>query len=56
MNAEVRRIQNLPEIREKLGSQSTTPLIMAPQELGKWLAGERDRWAQVIKTSGFKIE
>jgi len=56
MNAEVRRIQNLPEIREKLGSQSTTPLYMTPQELGKWLAGERDRWAQVIKTSGFKIE
>jgi tripartite-type tricarboxylate transporter receptor subunit TctC len=56
MNAEVRRIQNLPDIREKLGSQSTTPLTMTPQELGKWLATERDRWAQVIKTSGFKIE
>lgn len=56
MNSEVRRIQNLPDIREKLGSQSTTPLYMAPQELGKWLVSERDRWAQVIRTSGFKIE
>jgi tripartite-type tricarboxylate transporter receptor subunit TctC len=56
MNAEVQRIQNLPDIREKLGSQSTTPLYMTPQDVGKWLAGERDRWAKVIKTSGFKIE
>jgi tripartite-type tricarboxylate transporter receptor subunit TctC len=56
INAEVRRVQGLPDIREKLGSQSTTPLIMSPQELGKWLANEKERWAQVIKTSGFKIE
>jgi hypothetical protein len=29
---------------------------MTPQELGAWLGKEKDRWAQVIKTSGFKIE
>ena len=56
INAEVRRIQGLPDIKEKLQSQSTTPLIMTPQELGKWLVSERDRWAQVVKVSGFKID
>lgn len=56
MNAEIKRIQGLPDIREKLMSQATTPLPMTPQELSKWLASEKDRWAAVIKTSGFKIE
>jgi tripartite-type tricarboxylate transporter receptor subunit TctC len=56
LNAEVKRIQGLPDIREKLLSQSTVPLPMSPQELGKWIASERDRWGQVIKVSGFKIE
>ena len=56
MNAEVKRIQGMPDIREKLLSQSTTPLPMSPQELGKWIASERERWAAVIKISGFKIE
>ena len=46
----------MQDIREKLLSQSTTPLPMTSAELGRWLASERDRWAQVIKVSGFKIE
>jgi hypothetical protein len=27
-----------------------------PQEMGRWLASEKDRWAKVVKDSGFKIE
>ena len=56
VNAEVKRALGLADVREKLMSQSTTPLTMTPQEMGKWLISERDRWAQVIKISGFKIE
>jgi tripartite-type tricarboxylate transporter receptor subunit TctC len=55
-NAEVRRILGLPDIKEKLASQGTTPLSMSPAEMGKWIASEKDRWANVIKISGFKIE
>jgi len=56
MNAEVRRILALPDIKEKLASQGTTPLYMSPPDMGKWIASEKDRWASVIKISGFKIE
>ena len=56
MNAEIRRIVNLPDIKEKLASQGTIPLSMSPAEMGKWIVAEKDRWAKVIKDSGFKIE
>ena len=56
MNAEVRRILALPDIKEKLASQGTTQLSMSPAEMGKWISSEKDRWANVIKISGFKIE
>jgi tripartite-type tricarboxylate transporter receptor subunit TctC len=54
--AEVRRALAMPDVKEKLVSQGTEPLIMTPPEMGKWLASEKDRWAKVIKDSGLKVE
>ena len=56
MSNEVRRILALPDIKEKLALQGTVQLTMSPPEMGKWIASEKDRWANVIKISGFKIE
>lgn len=56
VSAEVRRALTMPDVREKLASQGTEPLIMTPQETGKWLASEKDRWAKVVKDSGLKVE
>jgi len=56
LNAEMTRIIQLPDIREKLASQGTTPLPMSPPELGKWLIAQKDRWAKLIKDTGFKFE
>jgi tripartite-type tricarboxylate transporter receptor subunit TctC len=56
MNAEIKRVQGMQDIREKLLAQSTVTMPMTSPEMAKWLASEKDRWAAVIKTSGFKIE
>jgi len=56
INAEGNRITALQDIKEKLGSQGTTPLPMTPAEFGKWLAEQKDRWAKLIKDTGFKLE
>ncbi len=53
---EVRRILALPDIKEKLLSQGTEPMIMTPQEMTKFLASEKERWAKVVKDSGLKAE
>ena len=56
INAEVIRILNLPDIRDKLASQGTVPQTNTPQAMGQWLAAEKERWANFIKTTGFKLE
>ncbi len=53
---EVRRIVALPDFNEKLTSQGSRPQAKTPQEFGKWLAAEKDKWAKVVKDSGYKIE
>lgn len=56
LNSEVARILNIPDVKEKLSSQGTTPLTNSPQEMGKWLATEKDRWAKLIKDTGFRLD
>ncbi len=56
INAEMARILVQPDIREKLSVQATVPQTNTPQEMGLWLAAEKDRWAGFIKTTGFKLE
>ena len=56
LNNEITRILALPDVRETLTSQGTTPLPMPPQEMGRWLASEKERWTKVVKESGFKLE
>ena len=56
LNNEIARILKLPEVRDTLTSQSTQPLATGPQDTARWLASERERWAKVVKTSGFKLD
>ena len=53
---EVKRIIALPDVSEKLTSLGSRPQAKTPQEMGKWLASEKDKWAKVIKASGLKLE
>jgi tripartite-type tricarboxylate transporter receptor subunit TctC len=54
VNAEVGRILSQPDFKEKLATQGTTPLLMSPPEFGKWLVEQKDRWAKLVKETGFK--
>jgi len=56
LNAEMTRIIQLPDIRKNLASQGTTPLPMSPPEFGKWLIEQKDRWAKLVKDTGFKLD
>ena len=56
LHGEIARILKLPDVKEVLVSQGTTPLATSPQDTGRWFASEKERWTKVIKESGFKLE
>lgn len=56
LHNEVKRIIALSDVAEKLTSLGSRPQARSPQEMAKWLATEKEKWAKVVKTSGYKIE
>ena len=56
LNAEVERILKLPDVMQVLDSQGTTPRPTSPQDMSRWLASEQERWAKVVKESGFRLD
>ncbi len=54
--AEVRRIWNLPQVKEqlsRLGAESS--LSSSPEEFATFARAERAKWGEVVKASGIKI-
>jgi len=56
MNKEIVAILNEPETQQKLGVAFMESVGSTPEELGKWMVEERDRWAPVIKHVGMKAD
>jgi tripartite-type tricarboxylate transporter receptor subunit TctC len=56
MHNEVKRIIALPDVAERLTSLGSRPQAKPPQEMGKWLASEKEKWAKLVKESGYKLE
>jgi tripartite-type tricarboxylate transporter receptor subunit TctC len=56
LNAEVRKAVASAELREAIATQGLEPLADSPQEFAEVIEREMARWAQVVKTSGFKVE
>jgi tripartite-type tricarboxylate transporter receptor subunit TctC len=56
MHADVARVLQMPDVKEKLNAQGTEPSGITPQEASKWLANEHARMAKLVKDTGFKLQ
>jgi len=56
LNAEVRKAVASAELREAISTQGLEPVADSPQDFAAVIEREIARWAQVVKTSGFKVE
>jgi tripartite-type tricarboxylate transporter receptor subunit TctC len=56
LNAEVRKAVASSELREAITTQGLEPVADSPQDFAGFIEREIARWAQVVKTSGFKVE
>ena len=52
MNKEIATILNEPETQQKLATAYMESVASTPEEMGKWMVEERNRWAPVIKHVG----
>jgi tripartite-type tricarboxylate transporter receptor subunit TctC len=56
LNGEVRKAVASAELRDAIATQGLEPAADSPQEFAELIEKEMARWAQVVKTSGFKAE
>ena len=56
LNAELVRALKMPDVRERLLSQSTEPVGNTPQEFAAFMKSEHAKWAKVIKAAQIKVE
>jgi tripartite-type tricarboxylate transporter receptor subunit TctC len=55
-NAEVVKILNSPEMREKLVAQGAEPVPMSPEQFAAFVQSEIAKYAIIVKASGAKVD
>lgn len=56
MAAEMKRILELPDVKDKLFELGAVASPMTPEDFVKFIDGERAKWADVVKASGARID
>jgi tripartite-type tricarboxylate transporter receptor subunit TctC len=56
LNAQLIKVLNTAEMKERFAKQGTEVRTDTPESLGKWMGAEQAKWAKVVKDSGAKFE
>ncbi len=56
MAAEMKRILELPDVKEKLFEIGAVASPMTPEDFAKFIAAERAKWADVVRAAGVKMD
>jgi tripartite-type tricarboxylate transporter receptor subunit TctC len=56
LNADIVKLLNTPEMKEKILGFGAEPIGNSPEQMDKFLREDRERWAKLIKQTGFKLE
>jgi tripartite-type tricarboxylate transporter receptor subunit TctC len=56
LNAEIGKLASRSDVKANWAKQSMEPSVMSPADYDKFLRGEIDKWAEVVRVSGAKIE
>jgi tripartite-type tricarboxylate transporter receptor subunit TctC len=54
LNAEITRAANAPQLREAWAGQGAVAMSMTPEEFGRFMREDIEKWARVVKVSGAK--
>jgi len=56
LNSEIRRIMQIPDVKERLAVQGAETYTSSPQEFRAYIKSETDKWAKVVKFSGARVD
>ena len=56
LNAELTKIMQSPDMRERLAGMGIEPLASTPGEFGDFIKAEAAKWAKVVKAAGARAE
>jgi tripartite-type tricarboxylate transporter receptor subunit TctC len=56
LNTSINKVINLPEVKETWLKQGAIPLAKTPEEFDAYLRKDIEKWAEVVKVSGAKIQ
>ena len=56
LNSEINATLKTPEFEKRLRNEAAEPVTKSPDELGKYVAAEMDKWRKLAKAAGIKGE
>ena len=56
LNGELNRILQLPDVRQNMSQQGAVPLGSTPEEFGRAIAADIDKWKRIVASAGIKPE
>jgi tripartite-type tricarboxylate transporter receptor subunit TctC len=56
LNAEIRKVVTRPEVKAQWADQGAEPMTMSPEEFDAYLRKDIQKWAEVVRVSGAKVD
>ncbi|HEX2552244.1 MAG TPA: tripartite tricarboxylate transporter substrate binding protein [Microvirga sp.] len=56
LNAEINRMLAKPEVQQAWAKQGAVPMIMNPAEFDRYLRADIEKWAEVVRVTGAKVQ
>jgi tripartite-type tricarboxylate transporter receptor subunit TctC len=56
LNSAVNKVINSPDVKENWAKQGALPMGMTPDEFGKFIRADVQKWAKLVKETGMKVQ
>ena len=56
LNSAVNKVINSPDIKENWAKQGAVPMGMTPDQFGKFVRADIQKWAKLVKETGMKVQ